>query len=213
MYVPMYRSLWSIFTRELRLKATPRLVRYPCSFSHAMISDSVMPDAYRSKIFVTMGPVMGSISYVLSGAALYPYEMQAPPGTWCFFAASKSPSSLPSSRPSSRPLQDAFKDYAFRSFHYVFRDVFHADTVLFRSVFIKCDLFPVPSEPVNLPDDDDRELMFCRVRQHPLEFLTVVIRACLCPVAIFPDDRIAFCLSVLMGGSKLSLDGCFLLFR
>ena len=61
-------------------------------------------------------------------------------------------------------LQNTFQNNTFRAFTHVLCDVFHPDTLLFAVVFVGRDFLAVPSESVNLPNNDDGELFFRAVR-------------------------------------------------
>ena len=85
------------------------------------------------------------------------------------------------------PLQNRLQNDALWGIRDTLRSIEYLDAVLFASIFFEGDLFPVAPKAVDLPDNDRLKLVLCRVLQHLLELLPVVISACLCPVDILMD--------------------------
>ena len=89
------------------------------------------------------------------------------------------------------------------------RDVLHPDTVFLAAVFVECNFFPVPSEPVNFPDDNYRELLFAAIGKHLLKFVPVVRPAAYSAVNVFVNDSVPPRVRVSSGGGKLPFNGLF----
>ena len=83
----------------------------------------------------------------------------------------------------------------------------YLDAVLFASIFVEGDFFPVAPKAVDLPDNDRLKLVFRCVLQHLLELFPVIISARLCPVNVLMDDGVAMFPSVFVGGSQLPFNG------
>ena len=108
-------------------------------------------------------------------------------------------------------FQNGFQDDAFRRVGNGFRHIFHADAVLFAFRFIDGDFFAIAAEAIDLPADDDGEMLFCGILEHLLEFGAVIRAAGLGAVDIFVNDIIAMIGGEFVGFGQLTFDGLFAL--
>ena len=108
-------------------------------------------------------------------------------------------------------LQNAFQNDTLRAVWNGLGDVLYPDIILFAAVFVECDLLTISPETVYLPDDDDRKLMLCRIGQHLLESLAVVVLTRFSPVNVFFDDGVPLCLCVHLSRAYLTLYALFCL--
>ena len=79
-YTPVYFSFFNIPHRLFFVKGVPRDDRNPRLLRCRTISGVVLPLAYISNIIFTVGAVLGSITYFLSGPVEYPSRF-VPPNT------------------------------------------------------------------------------------------------------------------------------------
>ena len=108
-------------------------------------------------------------------------------------------------------LQHTFQNDTLRAVWNGLGDVLHPDIILFAAVLVERDLLTISPETVYLPNDDDRKLMLCRVGQHLLESLAVVVFTRFSPVNIFFDDGVSLGFCVHLSRAYLALYALFCL--
>ena len=108
-------------------------------------------------------------------------------------------------------LQHTFQNDTLRAVWNGLGDVPHPDIILFAAILVERDLLTISPETVYLPDDDDRKLMLCRVGQHLLESLAVVVFTRFSPVNIFFDDGVSLGFCVHLSRAYLALYALFCL--
>ena len=106
-------------------------------------------------------------------------------------------------------LNHRFQDYALGSVGDILLDGDKTHAIFAQSVAVESRIIAVSGEPVQLPDEDDVEQLFCAVGNHTLKVGAVVCFSRESSVYIFADDFYSVVFSVSPAISDLPFDTLF----